>query len=227
MNVALRNLLAAWCLDALAAREAEPRVEALAAFARAADASGVAVVSEEHCRALAESPFFERTTAGGLRLQSDVARDVGAVRERAARFVVALAAARAACGIADHSPPSLDWTLRAAAALFNARLFFEVHELLEGAWKPAGGSLRTFLQGLIQIAVGFHHLENDNSRGAVSLLAEGFAKLQRFGPEAYGVELAEFCAATERIRERLAAAASSDVEPPRLSVRQSPSDRTR
>ena len=40
---------------------------------------------------------------------------------------------------------------------------------------------RTALQGLIQIAVGFHHLENGNREGARSLLVLGTAKLGEAG----------------------------------------------
>jgi hypothetical protein len=63
-----------------------------------------------------------------------------------------------------------------AAALANHGLFFEVHELLEPVWFQATEPARTALQGLIQIAVGFHHLENGNREGARSLLVLGLAK---------------------------------------------------
>ena len=41
-----------------------------------------------------------------------------------------------------------------AAALFDAGLYFEVHEVLEPHWMAADGPEREALQGLIQIAVG-------------------------------------------------------------------------
>ena len=63
-----------------------------------------------------------------------------------------------------------------AAELANHGLFFEVHELLEPVWFQATEPARTALQGLIQIAVGFHHLENGNREGARSLLVLGLAK---------------------------------------------------
>ena len=55
-----------------------------------------------------------------------------------------------------------------AAALANQGLFFEVHELLEPAWFRAADPVRTALQGLIQVAVAFHHLENGNHEGALA-----------------------------------------------------------
>ena len=56
-----------------------------------------------------------------------------------------------------------------AACLFNEGLFFEVHEVLEAVWLKLEGQSRLLLQGLIQIAVGFHHLENKNLNGASGL----------------------------------------------------------
>lgn len=92
----------------------------------------------------------------------------------------ALIRARARCAaealgalplLADE--PSLDEALVGAAALFDAGLHFEVHELLEPFWARAGAPERQALQGLIQIAVGYQHLANGNLEGARSLLAEG------------------------------------------------------
>ena len=64
-----------------------------------------------------------------------------------------------------------------AAALWNERLFFEVHEVLEAVWKTAAGATRQALQGVIQIAVAYHHLMHGNRRGARTLLAEGRSRL--------------------------------------------------
>lgn len=72
--------------------------------------------------------------------------------------------------------PGLGEVLDQAGDLFDARLFFEVHELLEPHWVRAEGPAREALQGLIQIAVGFQHLVNDNVEGALMLLREGMTK---------------------------------------------------
>ena len=74
---------------------------------------------------------------------------------------------------------SLDETLEQAAPLFDAGLYFEVHELLEPYWREASGGMREALQGLIQIAVGYQHLANGNFRGAASLLDEGRGRIER------------------------------------------------
>lgn len=78
--------------------------------------------------------------------------------------------------LSDHEP-SLRQVLSEAAALFDARLAFEVHELLEPFWMRAEGQVKETLQGLIQVAVGYHHLANDNVSGAQMLLEEGSARL--------------------------------------------------
>jgi hypothetical protein len=76
------------------------------------------------------------------------------------------------------SEPSLARALDEAADLFDARLYFEVHELLEPYWMRAESLEQEILQGLIQVAVGFQHLANGNLEGARSLLGEGSAKLE-------------------------------------------------
>jgi predicted metal-dependent hydrolase len=72
---------------------------------------------------------------------------------------------------------ALERALDDAALLFDAGLYFEVHEVLEPHWQQASGQMREALQGLIQIAVGYQHLANGNVRGARSLLADGAARI--------------------------------------------------
>jgi hypothetical protein len=114
---------------------------------------------------------------------------------RARRAVEALASAPLA--------PAADVraALEAAARLFDAGLFFEVHEVLEPHWVVARDSMRDALQGLIQIAVGWQHLANDNVAGARSLLTEGAARLH--GRRLFGVDLDPFARAALDAAARL------------------------
>ncbi len=89
--------------------------------------------------------------------------------------------------------PTLAEALDEAADLFDAHLFFEVHELLEPYWMSAEGATREALQGLIQIAVGFQHLANDNVDGARMLLDEGSSKVE--GKQLEGLDLSDFARA--------------------------------
>jgi hypothetical protein len=78
-------------------------------------------------------------------------------------------------------PPPEDALARAyrqAQICFDLGLFFEAHEILEAEWRPLpAGALRTFLQGLIQISVGFHHAGRGNHAGTVNQLGKGLEKL--------------------------------------------------
>lgn len=91
---------------------------------------------------------------------------------RAARAADARRARPSAAG-ADAITRALDQ----AAALWDEGLFFEVHEVLEAAWQPSSGPPRHALQGVIQIAVAFHHLFHGNPRGARNLLRDGSERL--------------------------------------------------
>jgi hypothetical protein len=86
-------------------------------------------------------------------------------------------ASEALAGAPLSAPADLPIALAAAARLFDAGLFFEVHELLEPHWMNARDASRDALQGVIQIAVGWQHLANGNLAGARSLLADGAARL--------------------------------------------------
>ena len=118
-------------------------------------------------RALADGAAAE----GGLDPETPEASAL--FRLRAQRAVEAIAGLR----LAPRDPP-LSQVLEQAAALFDAGLGFEVHELLERHWVRATGDDRSALQGLIQIAVGYQHEANGNLVGARALLDEGSARVR-------------------------------------------------
>ena len=78
--------------------------------------------------------------------------------------------------------------------LFNNGHFFECHDVLEEIWQEWTGKDRTFFQGIIHVAVGFYHLDNENYRGSRSQLTKGLSKLQRYEPAYFGIELNDFLA---------------------------------
>jgi hypothetical protein len=102
-------------------------------------------------------------------------------------------------------------TLQAAASLFDAGLYFEVHEVLEPHWVAAHGEVREALQGLIQVAVAWQHLANGNVAGARSLLEEGGARLH--GVRLRGVDLEPFARAARDAAEGVAAGAPAAPPP--------------
>ena len=64
-------------------------------------------------------------------------------------------------------------------ALFNSSRFFDAHEVLEDAWResPQHGPLRRHLQGMVQLAVAFHHQSTGNHVGARSVLERAMRNL--------------------------------------------------
>ena len=64
-------------------------------------------------------------------------------------------------------------------AAFNRGEYFQAHELWEEAWRELDGVERTLVQGLIQIAAGLHHLQQQRPRPAAELLRKGLLKLSR------------------------------------------------
>jgi uncharacterized protein len=74
---------------------------------------------------------------------------------------------------------------------FNAREFFEAHEVWEEVWLVEAEPEKTFLQGIIQVAAAFHHYRRGNSDGAETLLAAGIVKITRFPANHRGLAIQE------------------------------------
>src|ERR1041385_6563443 len=63
---------------------------------------------------------------------------------------------------------------------FNAGRYFEAHERWEDLWRETEGPLRLFYQGLVQAAVGLHHLSRGNTNGGRAQLTKSLAKLSQY-----------------------------------------------
>jgi hypothetical protein len=161
----LRNRLADLLVDAFHDPAARAALEALAAVL--ADPRALAGPVPERFPA----DLFE-AGADGRRLRARFRRYAEAFASRAGRGA-ALLAGRA------FDPPGADLGVAfgQAGLLWQGGLYFEVHEVLEPHWARAEGHDRDVLQGLIQAAVGFHHLARGNPAGACSLLAEAAGRL--------------------------------------------------
>ncbi|MBZ5552844.1 MAG: DUF309 domain-containing protein [Acidobacteriia bacterium] len=59
---------------------------------------------------------------------------------------------------------------------FNFGRFFEAHEVWEDLWRLLAGESKRVMQGLIQTAVGAHHLQKGNRHGAQSLFRNALGK---------------------------------------------------
>ncbi len=83
---------------------------------------------------------------------------------------------------------------------FNGERFFEAHEVLEDLWHEYREQDRKFIQGIIQIAAGFYHIQSCNLKGAVSQLTKGSEKLTQFLPEYKNVSVVRLL---DEVRESL------------------------
>ena len=199
----LRNALAEL---GLAACEDDAAAAALGWLAASADAPLPA--------AAARLAAVHLIDPGGRALLPVHAPHAAAVAAHATRALRAAAAFR-------RGPPGAGVVraCRVAAALWNEGLFFEVHEVLEAVWKTAAGTERQALQGVIQVAVAYHHLAHGNRRGARSLLAEGRSRLASVPTTALpALDVAGLLAATAPWEAALARRETPAAEPPRLAL---------
>ena len=95
--------------------------------------------------------------------------------------------------------------IQEAIRLFNDKYFFEAHEVLEEVWKQDHGEPRLFLQGLIQVCAGYHHFQNGNLVGAITLLQRGADKMRRYPPRYLGIDAAGLIAHVDGDRGRVEA----------------------
>ncbi len=72
--------------------------------------------------------------------------------------------------------------LEQGIARFNAREFYECHEVLEDVWLEEKPPRKLFLQAIIHFAVAFYHEGRDNPVGALRQLRKGIAKLAPYLP---------------------------------------------
>lgn len=111
---------------------------------------------------------------------------------------VAAAELAAAAEPGVEGPESLPELALKGIEEFNRGEFYECHEYLEEAWMQEPRRVRFLYQGILQVGVGFYHLENGNWRGATGLLRGGATRLKEFEPETLGVNVAKLVRESER-----------------------------
>ena len=75
---------------------------------------------------------------------------------------------------------------------FNARRYFEAHEIWEEIWLRSAGDTKLFYQMLIQAAVGLHHYERGNTRGGRGMHKRVMEKVQLLPSFYMSLDLADF-----------------------------------
>ncbi|MGY2765318.1 DUF309 domain-containing protein [Thermostichus sp. MS-CIW-26] len=103
--------------------------------------------------------------------------------------------------------------LRLAAEQFNRGEFYACHDTLEALWMEAVDPERRFYQGLLQTAVAYYHLQNDNRRGCMILLGEANRKLADFLPTYAGWDVQALWQANQGILRHLSQLQPQDPLP--------------
>jgi uncharacterized protein len=86
----------------------------------------------------------------------------------------------------DPPPPALLHGIEQ----FNAGEYWECHETLEGLWVAEKREVRDLYQGILQVGVAFHHLENNNFVGAIKMFRRGLPRLRGLPEVCQGVRVA-------------------------------------
>lgn len=84
----------------------------------------------------------------------------------------------------------MDTAVAEWAHLLNEQQYFEAHEVLEGPWLRAAEPQRTFLKGLIHVAVALHHYRRGNLHGARVKCQSALRYLECYRPCYGGVDVA-------------------------------------
>ena len=115
---------------------------------------------------------------------------------------------------------TFDWTqgpLAEGLRDYDTSRFFEAHEAWESVWLNTPQPEKTFLQGLIQVTVAFHHLQRSNSLGATRLLTAALRKLEPHSPEFGGIAVNLLCNdIRDRLESRAATPPATSLPPPRI-----------
>lgn len=95
-------------------------------------------------------------------------------------------------------------SLARGITLFNEQHFWHAHEAWEELWLEARGDDKIFLQGLIQLAAAYHHVQRGTFRGGVRLFDAALRKLSLFPDGHFGMDRASVIECALAHREKIA-----------------------
>jgi predicted metal-dependent hydrolase len=98
--------------------------------------------------------------------------------------------------------------------LIRAGEYFEAHEELEDEWRDASPPERDFLQGLVHVAVAWHHAARNNRPGCERQLEKAVRRLDAYRPAHRGVDVDEVLDGIESARAIVASGSLSLPPPP-------------
>jgi uncharacterized protein len=95
--------------------------------------------------------------------------------------------------------------------------YYVCHDVLEELWLEEGRE--PFYQGLLQVAVGLYHLQNDNRNGALKLLTSALEKLSLYPEKEWmGINLDRLKRDVKKVIAFLNGNARLDAVPERIVI---------
>jgi predicted metal-dependent hydrolase len=88
-------------------------------------------------------------------------------------------------------------------SLIRSGEYFEAHEELEDEWRLAREEERDFLQGLVHVAVAWHHAGRGNRPGCERQLEKAARRLAGYVPEHRSVDVVRVLASVGDARARV------------------------
>jgi uncharacterized protein len=97
--------------------------------------------------------------------------------------------------------------------LIREGAYFEAHEELEDEWREAPPEERDFLQGLVHVAVAWHHAARGNRPGCERQLEKAARRLAAYRPSHRGVDVDRVLDGVGRAQELVASGSLSLPRP--------------
>lgn len=207
--VDLKHLLSDLAIEAVRHPARATWIRALTAYAAVASPQEpvVALPASRGLTRLVEAGLLERLN-GRVACRSTFLPYLSYLQRQTARLTAAVESLRAPV------QPGVPADLVLGAALFNAGLYFETHELLETTWRATEGPERDFYHGVVQAAAAFYHWEKQNLHGARTLLAKSLRRLDPYPSPYLGVRLASLRSTLAQWQNYLSADPGSGVRRP-------------
>ena len=86
---------------------------------------------------------------------------------------------------------------------FNKHSFYDAHEYWEDLWSDYRLKDAKFIQGLIQLSVGYFHITNLNINGARGLLNKCLPKFELYRPSQRGIDIESIISFVKRSLDNL------------------------
>lgn len=103
----------------------------------------------------------------------------------------------------DECPSELPEEAQLGIQLFNKKKFFEAHEHLELAWRAEPSPKRYLYIGILQAGVAYYHIQRQNFRGALKVIARSRRWLNLLPQWCGGVNLGKLREDLDRVEEEV------------------------